>query len=81
MSDYLVILSVLAARTPIDRPTGIRTVDHSLWFHRPVNAEDWHLFSSDPVSIWGGKGLVHGSVHTRQGTRVASFAQEVIIPA
>jgi acyl-CoA thioesterase II len=81
MSDYLVIFSLLAAGAPIANPTTIRTVDHSVWFHRAVNADDWLLFSSDPVSIAGGRGLAQGSVHTRQGTRLASFAQEVIIPA
>jgi acyl-CoA thioesterase-2 len=81
MSDYLVIFSLLAAGAPIANPTTIRTVDHSVWFHRPVNADDWLLFSSDPVSIAGGRGLAQGSVHARNGTRLASFAQEVIIPA
>jgi acyl-CoA thioesterase len=81
ISDYLVILSVLAAGTPVANPTAVRTVDHSLWFHRPVNVDDWHLFRADPVSIANGKGLVHGSVHARSGVRVASFAQEVNIPA
>jgi acyl-CoA thioesterase II len=81
MSDYLVIYSLLAAGAPIANPSTIRTVDHSVWFHRPVNADDWLLFSSDPVSIAGGRGLAQGSVHARTGTRLASFSQEVIIPA
>jgi acyl-CoA thioesterase-2 len=78
MSDYLVIFSLLASGAPVAEPTTIRTIDHSVWFHRPVAADDWLLFSSDPVSIAAGRGLAHGSIHDRQGSRVASFAQEVI---
>jgi acyl-CoA thioesterase-2 len=80
ISDYLVIFSLLGAPDPIANPRTIRTVDHSVWFHRPANAEDWLLFTSDPVSIAGGRGLAQGTVHARTGARVASFTQEVIIP-
>ena len=79
MSDYLVTFSLLASGAPIADPTAIRTVDHSVWFHRPVAADDWLRFSSDPMSIAAGKGLANGSVHDRQGTRVASFTQEVFL--
>jgi acyl-CoA thioesterase II len=86
VSDYLVILSVLSqsvlgAGLAVAEPTSIRTVDHGLWFHRPVNASDWLLFSSDPVSISAGRGFVRGSVRTTSGELVASFSQEVVIPA
>jgi acyl-CoA thioesterase-2 len=80
ISDYLVILSVLAAGLTVAEPTSIRTVDHGVWFHRPVNADDWLLFTSDPVSISGGRGFTRGSVRTAQGELVASFSQEVVIP-
>jgi acyl-CoA thioesterase-2 len=81
MSDYLVTLSVLAAVDAIAQPFQIRTIEHSLWFHRPVNTDDWLLFSADPVSLSDGRGLTQGSVRTRSGSLVASFVQEVIIPS
>ena len=81
ISDFMVIMSVLDADVEIDQPTGLLTVDHGLWFHRPVNAEDWLLFSSDPVSIAAGRGFVRGAIHAQDGRLIASFAQEVNIPS
>lgn len=81
LSDYMVILSMLKAGQELAQPTGIRTVDHGLWFHRPVNAEDWLLFSCDPISMTDGRGFATGSIHSRDGDLVASFAQQVIIPS
>jgi acyl-CoA thioesterase-2 len=81
MSDYAVTTSMLAAVPTITEPAQIRTVDHSLWFHRAVDTNDWLLFSADPVSLSDGRGLAHGSVRTRDGSLVASFSQEVVIPA
>jgi acyl-CoA thioesterase-2 len=80
LSDYLVILSMLAADPTIADPTGTRTLDQTLWFHRPADLNDWLLFSAEPVSIAHGKGLARGTVHSPAGVLVASFAQEVIIP-
>jgi acyl-CoA thioesterase-2 len=80
LSDYLVILSVLAAGLELAEPTGTRTLDQTLWFHRPTDAGDWLLFSADPVSIAAGKGLSRGTVHSTDGALVASFAQEVNLP-
>jgi acyl-CoA thioesterase-2 len=79
-SDYLVILSVLATVPTISNLLGIKTVDHSIWFHRAVDADDWLLFSTEPVSVSAGRALIHGSVHTRDGILAASFNQEVMIP-
>ncbi|MCW2524409.1 MAG: Choloyl-CoA hydrolase [Frankiales bacterium] len=79
-SDYLVILSMLGADPTIADPTGTRTLEQSVWFHRPVNADDWLLYSADPASIAVGKGLARGTVHSTSGALIASFAQEVNIP-
>ncbi len=81
ISDYMVILSMLRSPVELDSPTGVRTVDHSVWFHRPVDAEDWMLLRADPVSITRGRGLAQGSVHSASGSRLATFTQEVIIPS
>jgi acyl-CoA thioesterase-2 len=80
MSDYLVILTMLGPAPELAAPTGVRTIDHGVWFHRPADAEDWLLFTAEPVSIANGKGLARGSVRALDGTLVASFVQEVGIP-
>jgi acyl-CoA thioesterase-2 len=81
ISDYLVILSILTAGLTVTQPTSIRTVDHGVWFHRPVKADDWLLYASDPVSISAGRGFARGSIRSLRGELVASFSQEVVIPS
>ena len=52
------------------------SLDHALWFHADARADDWLLYSM--ISPWSGgaRGLNHGQVFTRDGTLVASVAQE-----
>jgi acyl-CoA thioesterase-2 len=55
------------------------SLDHALWFHRPTRADEWLLFSVEPVSNFGGRGLARGSLHDRDGRLVMSMTQETII--
>lgn len=73
---------VIAAHVPIDVPFGAGTfssLDHAMWFHRPVRMDDWVLIDYHVVSNAGSRGLVHGLVYTEGGTLVASFNQEVLL--
>ena len=79
LSDMGMVASVRAtASTPAERFTGA-SLDHALWFHRPARADDWLLYDVHPVSNFGSRGLAHGTFHTRDGTLVASVAQEALI--
>ncbi len=55
------------------------SLDHAMWFHRRVRADDWLLFDMRPLSNAGARGLVVGTLHTEAGVLVASMAQEVLI--
>jgi acyl-CoA thioesterase-2 len=57
---------------------GVQTasLDHALWFHHPVDFNQWHLFVQDSPVSSGGRGLVRGSLFRRDGLLVASAAQE-----
>lgn len=69
-----------SARAPHDRtPANLASLDHAVWFHRPVDLSKWHLFSVDPVSNYGGRGLAIGTIHAADGRLVASVAQEGLI--
>lgn len=57
----------------------IASLDHTLWVHRPFRADDWLLYSCDSPSGFGARGFVRGQVFTRDGTLVASTAQEGLI--
>jgi acyl-CoA thioesterase II len=76
MSDYLVIWASGMPGSPIPPERRTVTVDHSVWLHRPSRADEWHLFSAEPISIANGRSTVRGTVQTASGLLVASFVQE-----
>jgi len=55
------------------------SLDHAMWFHKPVNFNDWHLYAQDSPSASGGRGFIRGSIYAEDGTLVASVAQEGLI--
>ncbi|HYF47345.1 MAG TPA: acyl-CoA thioesterase domain-containing protein [Acidimicrobiales bacterium] len=55
------------------------SLDHAMWFHRPVTGDAWHLYDLVSEGIRGGRGMAHGRVLTTDGVHVASVAQEVLI--
>jgi acyl-CoA thioesterase II len=57
----------------------IASLDHTVWFHRPVRADTWHLYDVTCHSITGNRGLTIGHVFTQEGVHVATLAQEVLI--
>jgi len=60
------------------------SLDHTVWFHRPVHADQWHLYEMSCLSFGGGRGLTQGYVFAQDGTHVATVSQETlerIIPA
>ena len=55
------------------------SLDHVLWFHRPVRADEWLLYDIEAVATAGARGLARGTLHTSAGVLVASVAQEVLL--
>ncbi len=62
-----------------DPKLQVASLDHSIWFHRPVDMEQWHLYTQDSPSSAGGRGLNRGMIFSRDGVLVASVAQEGLI--
>lgn len=60
----------------IDRRIEQASLDHTMWFHRPLRADDWLLYSQAAQRLAGGRALVQGRVFTRAGALVATVAQE-----
>lgn len=52
------------------------SVDHAMWFHRPFRADEWLLYVQDSPSASGARGFNRGMIYSRDGTLVASVAQE-----
>ncbi|HVF33872.1 MAG TPA: acyl-CoA thioesterase II [Candidatus Saccharimonadia bacterium] len=55
------------------------SLDHALWFHRPFRIDEWLLYSCDSPSAHGSRGLARGQIYTRDGSLVASTAQEGLL--
>ena len=55
------------------------SLDHALWFHRPVRFDRWHLHTQETLAISGHRGLVRGAIHDTDGHLVATAVQEVLI--
>ena len=66
-------------RAVFDPQLQVASLDHAMWFHRPVNMEEWHLYSQDSPNSSGARGFTRGSIYSRDGTLVASVAQEGLI--
>jgi acyl-CoA thioesterase-2 len=55
------------------------SLDHSLWFHRPIRADEWFLYDAHAVSNAGSRGLMRGTLHAADGTLGVSIAQEALL--
>jgi len=66
-------------RAVFDPRLQVASLDHAMWFHRPVEMGDWHLYSQDSPSTSGARGFTRGSIYTQTGDLIASVAQEGLI--
>lgn len=82
---YLSDMSLLDAamtrygRTLFDRRFMPASLDHAMWFHRPFRADEWLLYCQDSPNANGARALARGQIFKRDGTLVASVAQEGLI--
>jgi len=54
------------------------SLDHAVWFHRPVRMDDWVLMDHEGQTAASGRGWYTGSIHDTDGRLVASLAQECL---
>ncbi|MGB3254013.1 MULTISPECIES: acyl-CoA thioesterase II [Buttiauxella] len=57
----------------------VATIDHSMWFHRPFDMNDWLLYSVESTSASSARGFVRGEFYSRDGVLVASTVQEGVM--
>ena len=55
------------------------SIDHAMWFHRPLRVDDWLLYVLESPSASGARGFARASVFSRDGRLVASTAQEGLV--
>ncbi len=54
------------------------SLDHAIWFHRPFDPARWHRYEGTGLNFNDARGLAIGSLHTEDGTLVASMMQEAL---
>lgn len=78
VSDYNILNAALkpnASKANFTN-TQMASLDHSMWFSRDFDFNDWMLFSVNSPSTSGARGLAMGNIFTRDGKLVATVAQE-----
>ena len=87
MSDDLPTDAVVAVQFP-DRVFGdwdgphrfwTASLDHAIWFHRPLRATDWQLQDFTCHGLISSRGLSVGHVFDADGVHLASISQEVLL--
>lgn len=58
---------------------GGPSIDHSVWFHEPIRADDWMLLELQPSKAHSDRGVYRGSISTRDGTLGLVLAQEILL--
>jgi len=55
------------------------SIDHAMWFHRPLRVDEWLLYALDSPSASGARGFARANVFAIDGRLVASTAQEGLV--
>ena len=92
---HTAVLVYLTDRTLLStaaRPHGLpwhkrmaASLDHAVWIHHPfvrgvhMLDESWMLYASESPAAHAARGVIFGGVYRRDGTRIASVAQEALI--
>lgn len=66
-------------RTLFEKQFMAASLDHALWLHRPFRADEWLLYAQDSPNLEGSRGFARGLIFKRDGTLVASVAQEGLV--
>jgi acyl-CoA thioesterase II len=79
--DYTILEPVLRV---LDRPWArpdlvTASLDHAMWFHGPVRADEWLLYELQAVAGGRARGLSRGSMWTQDGRLAVSVTQEALL--
>ncbi|WP_370477620.1 acyl-CoA thioesterase [Tamlana flava] len=78
ISDYNILVSALNPHASKAHWGNMQTasLDHSMWYFRDFDFDDWLLFSMKSPSTSNARGFAQGNIFTRDGKLIASVAQE-----
>jgi len=77
-SDMSLLDSVLAPHSVRwdDGSFMLASLDHCMWFHRDVRADEWLLYDTDSPIARAGRGLARGFLFNQAGELCVSMVQE-----
>ncbi|WP_432767809.1 MAG: acyl-CoA thioesterase II [Sphingopyxis sp.] len=55
------------------------SLDHAMWFHGPVRADEWFVYVMDSDWTGGSRGINRGAIYRQDGTLIASVMQEGLL--
>ena len=83
LSDYWINFAACNAHVRTTSERGgtlyVASLNHAIWFHRPLRADEWLLFDCLSPSGAFGRGLTVARVYSRAGVLVASATQECLL--
>jgi acyl-CoA thioesterase II len=83
LSDYWINFAACIAHVRAMSERGgtlyIASLNHAIWFHRALRADEWLLFDCVSPSGAFGRGLTAARVYSRTGGLVASATQECLL--
>ena len=83
LSDYWINFAACIAHVGAIADRGaklyVASLNHAIWFHRPLRADYWLLFDCVSPSGAFGRGLTIARVYSRAGDLVASATQECLL--
>ena len=78
ISDYNILISALNPHASKAHwgNTQTASLDHSMWYFRDFDFNDWLLYSMESPNASDARGFARGNIFTRDGKLIASVAQE-----
>ena len=82
-SDHSFATTVSHARGDVAAgiPRSVASLDHKVWFHRDIQAGDWHLFLQRSPFSSDRMGLAMGYLYNQRRELVATVMQQVLRPS
>ncbi|MGB1042415.1 MAG: acyl-CoA thioesterase [Tenacibaculum sp.] len=83
ISDYNILTACLNPNASVANfgNTQMASLDHSMWFYRDFDFNDWMLFSIESPNSFRARGFACGNIYARDGKLIASVAQEGLMRA
>lgn len=81
VSDFYLVFAALFphAQSCFDPNMQMASLDHAIWYHRPINMNEWNVYVIDSPNASDARGLCFGKVYNQQGQLLATTAQEGLI--